>query len=155
MQIEPLTNDDIPAVAALFQSAAREYFVDPADPGALDWFFRDNDEEAFRRYVAQGHVYHVARAGGEVAGFVAVRDQTHLRHMFVDKRWHRQGIASRLWNVAREAALAAGNPGFFTVNSSPFALPVYERWGFVPTAPLQCVKGLSFTPMRLELAPNP
>jgi GNAT superfamily N-acetyltransferase len=147
MQIRPLADDDISTVAALFQSSAREFIV----PEGCDWFLRENDEDGFRAHVAQGYVYHVARIGAELAGFVAVRDLTHLYHLFVDKRWHRQGIAGRLWQVARDAALAAGNPGFFTVNSSSHAMPVYAAWGFTPTAPIQCVNGLSFTPMRLEL----
>jgi GNAT superfamily N-acetyltransferase len=152
MLIRPLGNDDIYAVASLFQSSAREYFVDPSNPDALDWFFAENDEEAFRRYVAKGCSYHVAFAGETLAGFVAVRDTTHLFHLFVDKRWHRQGVATRLWDVARAAAQAGGNPGYFTVNASPNALPVYEALGFAAAGPQQCVKGLHFTPMRLETA---
>jgi GNAT superfamily N-acetyltransferase len=152
MLIRPLADDDIPAVASLFQASAREFFIDPSNPHALDWFFAENDEEAFRRYVAKGCSYHVAYAGETLAGFVAVRDATHLFHLFVDKRWHRQGVARRLWDVARAAAQAGSNPGYFTVNSSPNALPVYEQWGFVAASPQQCVKGLRFTPMRLETA---
>jgi GNAT superfamily N-acetyltransferase len=108
-----------------------------------------------RGFIARGHVYHVALIDGELAGFIAMRDASHLFHMFVDQRWQRRGVARRLWDASRQAALAAGNPGIFTVNSSNYALPIYEAWGFVRTAPTQCVKGLYFNPMRLELPPGP
>lgn len=150
MQIRLLEDRDVPAVAALFQAAAGEFIVNESPDGAPQ-FMADNDEAGFRKHVAAGYVYHVAHVGDALVGFVAVRELTHLYHLFVDKRWHRQGIARRLWDHGRDAALAAGNPGYFTVNASNFALPLYAALGFVPTAPLQFVNSLYFTPMRLEL----
>jgi GNAT superfamily N-acetyltransferase len=143
---------DIPAVARLLRELASEFIVheSPAEEGST--FLRENDEDGIRGYVARGHVYHVADTGTELAGFIAMRDGSHLFHLFVAKRWHRQGVARRLWDVARNAALAAGNPAVFTVNSSKVARPVYESFGFVPSAPLQYQRGLWFHPMRLTLA---
>lgn len=151
MQIRPLEPTDIPAVSRLLRALAAEFIVHESPPEGAATFLRENDEDGVRGFVERGHVYHVALADGELAGFIAVRDNSHLFHMFVDKRYQRRGVARRLWEVARDAARAAGNPGYFTVNSSNHALPVYTGWGFVPTAPLQCVKGLVFTPMRLDL----
>jgi ribosomal protein S18 acetylase RimI-like enzyme len=154
MLIRPLEESDIPAVARLFSQLAREFIVHESPPDGAANFLRENDEAGMRGYVERGHVYHVAYVGGELAGFIAVRDRTHLFQLFVDKRRHGQGIARKLWDVAREAALAAGNPGYFTVNASNYALPVYEALGFVRTAPMQFTKGLYYNPMRLELPPD-
>jgi GNAT superfamily N-acetyltransferase len=151
MQIRPLAPSDLPAVARLFHELAAEFIVHESPPEVAATFLRENDEQGLRGFVERGHVYHVALVEGELAGFIAVRDTSHLFHMFVARRYQRRGIARRLWEVAQQAARAAGNPGWFTVNSSNYALPVYTAWGFVPTAPLQCVKGLYFTPMRLDL----
>jgi GNAT superfamily N-acetyltransferase len=151
MLIRLLEDADIPAVARLFRDSACEFIVHESPPEGAARFLRENDEEGLRVHLGRGYVYHVALVDGVLAGFIAVRDVTHLFHLFVDKRWHRQGIARRLWEVAREASLAAGNPGFFTVNSSDYALPVYARWGFVRAAPRQFNNGLYYTPMRLEL----
>jgi GNAT superfamily N-acetyltransferase len=152
MLTRPLDPADIPAVARLFRELALEFIVHESPPDGAANFLRENDEDALRGYIERGHVYHVALVDGELAGFVAVRDCSHLFHMFVGKRWQRMGIARRLWDVAREAAIASGNPGVFTVNSSNYALPVYEAWGFVRTAPMQFTKGLYYNPMRFELA---
>jgi GNAT superfamily N-acetyltransferase len=151
MLIRLLEDADIPAVVRLFRDSAREFIVHESPPEGAARFLRENDEEGVRGHLGRGYVYHVALVDGELAGFIAVRDVTHLFHLFVDKRWHRHGIARRLWEVAREASLAAGNPGFFTVNSSNHALPVYARWGFVRAAPRQFNNGLYYTPMGLEL----
>jgi GNAT superfamily N-acetyltransferase len=143
---------DIPAAARLLRDLAREFIVNEFSAEAASTFLRENDEEGICGYVARGHVYHVADTGAELAGFIAVRDGSHLFHLFVARHWHGHGVARRLWDVARARALAAGNSGVFTVNSSKVARPVYEAFGFVPTAPLQCKHGIWFHPMQLTLA---
>ncbi|MEX5744716.1 GNAT family N-acetyltransferase [Massilia sp. X63] len=149
MLIRPLVPADIPAVAALLRELAREYIVHESPPEGASTFLAENDEMGVRGFLARGHVYHVAVIDGAVAGFVAVRDRSHLFHLFVGKRWHRRGVARALWLAARDATLAAGGDGAFTVNSSNFAVPVYEAFGFVRVGPTQFAKGLYFNPMRL------
>lgn len=98
-------------------------------------------------YFQAGYRYHVAEEEGRLVGVVGVRDNSHLYHLFVDEDYHRQGVARRLWNVAQQAAITAGNPGRFTINSSPYAVPVYRRFGFVETGPADCTKGVVSIPM--------
>jgi ribosomal protein S18 acetylase RimI-like enzyme len=147
MRIRPLAEDDIAAVAALFRDLAQEFIVheSPAEGAAM--FLRENDEAALRRFIGAGnHVYHVAETDGAIAGFIAMRDKSHIFHLFVAKAYHGQGLARRLWEVAREAS---GHAGTFTVNSSNHALGVYAKFGFVRSAPMQCTKGLYYNPMSL------
>jgi GNAT superfamily N-acetyltransferase len=151
MLIRALEQDDIPAAARLLRALALEFIVNEATHEEASTFLRENDEEGLRGFVERGYVYHVAVIDGELAGFVAVRERSHLYHLFVGRRWQRQGVARRLWDVARNAALAGGNPGIFTVNSSNNAVPVYESFGFVRTAPMQCLRGIQFNPMQLTL----
>jgi GNAT superfamily N-acetyltransferase len=148
LKIRTLHDADIPAVANLLRQLAREFIVHESPPEAAATFLRENDETGLRRFVAMGHVYHVAECGGEIAGFIAVREHRHVFHMFVAKQWQRQGVARKLWEVARRTAQEGGNDGVFTVNSSNFAVPVYEAMGFVRTAPTQCLKGLYYNPMQ-------
>lgn len=149
MQIRPIEQADVPAVARLLRELAIEFIVHESPPDGACTFLRENDEDGLRGYLAQGYVYHVAVAGGELAGFIAVRDRSHLFQLFVDKRWQRQGVARQLWEVAQAAARVGGEPGVRTVNASNFAVPVYEAFGFVRSAPTQCKKGIYFNPMEL------
>jgi GNAT superfamily N-acetyltransferase len=148
MLIRPLDPADLPACARLLRASALEFIVHESSREGACTFLRENDEEGMRGYVAAGHVYHVAVDGGEIAGFISIRDNSHVFHMFIDKRWHRQGLARRLWEVARAASLARGGSGNLTVNASNHAVPVYTALGFERTAPTQCLKGLYFNPMR-------
>lgn len=148
MLIRPCEDPDLAAMARLFRASALEYIVHESPREGACTFLRENDEAGLRAYVRSGHVYHVAVEGEELAGFIAIRNNDHLFHLFVDRRWHRQGLARRLWDVARGAALARGGSGSFTVNASSYAVPVYQAFGFERSAPLQCVKGLKVNPMR-------
>ena len=148
MLIRPLDEADFPAAARLLHASAIEFIVHESTPEGAAAFLRENDEAGLRGYVLKGHVYHVAEDGGELAGLVGVRANHHLFHLFVDKRWHGQGLARRLCQAARRAAIERGGDGAFLVNSSNYAVPVYQAFGFVRMAPTQCVKGLYFNPMR-------
>jgi GNAT superfamily N-acetyltransferase len=148
MLIRPLEPSDLSACARLLRASATEFIVHESPREGACTFLREHDEEGMRGYLAAGYVYHVALDRNEVAGFISVRDNSHVFHMFVDKRWHRQGLARRLWETALAGALARGGSGAFTVNASNYAVPVYASFGFERTAPTQCLKGLYFNPMR-------
>jgi len=151
MDIRPLDNADIPAVAALFQILARGYIVYESPPEGAANFLAENNEMGIRGFIARGHAYHVAVVDGAITGFVAVRDNSHLFHLFVARDYQRQGIARQLWQTAYADAIARGGDGAFTVNSSNHAVPVYESFGFVRVGPTQFAKGLYYNPMRLAV----
>jgi len=156
MEIRPFDAADmpvlVPAMAALLRSLALEFIVHESTPLGAATFLAENDENGIRGYLARGYVCHVALDGLRLAGFIAIRDNSHLFHLFVGTAWQRQGLARRLWHAARAAAIARGGDGNFTVNASNYAVSAYERLGFVRVAPIQCVKGLSFNPMHLAWA---
>lgn len=148
MRIRPLTPDDIPACAALLRRAAEEFILHESTPEDGAVFLAQQGAEGMRGFVAQGYVYHLAEIDGVLAGFIAVRDRSHVYSLYVERRFHRRGVARRLWETARAAALGPGHPGVFTVNASSHALPFYASIGFVPSAAMQ--SGIvRYHPMRL------
>jgi GNAT superfamily N-acetyltransferase len=150
IQIRCLEQDDIPAAAALLRRAAEEFILHESTPANGAVFLAEQGEEAMRGFLASGYVYHVAEIDGLLAGFIAIRERSHVYSLYVDQRFHRRGVARSLWDTAREAALGPGHPGAFTVNASNHALPFYASLGFVPTAPTQ-VSIVRYNPMRLVL----
>jgi ribosomal protein S18 acetylase RimI-like enzyme len=150
MHIRSLVPDDIPPAAALLRRAAEEFILHESRPLDAAVFLAEQGEEGMRGFLAKGFVYHVAEVDGELAGFIAIRERSHVYSLYVDKRFHRRGIARALWDAARAAAVGPGHPGFFTVNASNHALPFYASLGFVPTAPTQ-TGIVRYNPMRLAL----
>lgn len=149
MLIRPIKDTDIPTAAALLCRAAREFILHESTPQDAAAFLADQGEAALRRRIEAGYVYHVAVVDDELAGFVGMRDRSHVYGLYVDQRYQRRGIARKLWETARAAALdgAPGHSGVFTVNASNYAVPSYEALGFERTAPMQ-VGGVRYNPMR-------
>lgn len=152
MLIRPIEDSDIPAAAALLRRAAEAFILHESSPEDAAAFLAAQGEAGLRGFIAAGYVYHVALVDEALAGFVGVRGRTHVYGLYVDERWQRRGIARRLWDRARTAALdgAPDHPRVFTVNASNHALPFYEALGFERTAPMQ-VSIVRYNPMRLVL----
>src|SRR3954469_5230370 len=155
MNLRPGNVADAGPIAALIASFQAELTVDPSGAGA-DHFLASVSEHAERGYLeSPRYSFIVAEDSGTVAGFIAIRDSTHLCHLFVDRRFHRQGLGRWLWQGARTDALRRGNAGQFTVNSSLNAIPVYSSFGFTPSGPITTMHGVSFLPMQLSLDRQP
>ena len=150
MQIRSLVPADIPAAAALLRRAAEEFILHESTPADGAVFLAEQGEEGMRGFLAKGYVYHVAEIDGTLAGFIAIRERSHVYSLYVERRFHRRGVARRLWETAKQAALGPGHPGAFTVKASNHAVPFYESLGFVRSAPMQ-VSTVCYNPMRLAL----
>ena len=90
-------------------------------------------------------------ADKELTGVIATKGMNHISMLFVKKEYHRRGIARSLFHTVEEKCKSAGNISEITVNSSPYAIEVYHRLGFVDTGKEQIVNGIRFTPMSFSL----
>lgn len=87
----------------------------------------------------------------DLAGVIATRGVNHICMLFVKKDYHRQGIARSLFQTVKEICKKQDNVSKITVNSSPYAVEVYHRLGFVDIDKEQTVNGIRFTPMAYLL----
>ncbi|HWP50209.1 MAG TPA: GNAT family N-acetyltransferase [Clostridia bacterium] len=85
-----------------------------------------------------------AYSAGRLVGVIALRNGGgHIALFFVDGTYHRRGIGRALF----ETALANSAGDIITVNSSPYAIEIYRRLGFMPNGPEQNTQGIRYTPM--------
>ena len=153
MHIRPATSDDAKALSELLHTVTSYFTIDPDGKGAEPFFETITPAAMAQRISSAQFQYWTGEdEDGRLIGAVAIRDNTHLYHLYVAADQHRKGFASQLWAHAKQAAIAAGNQGEFTVNSSLYAEKLYLGLGFVPTADKQEMHGLAFIPMRLQLA---
>ena len=91
--------------------------------------------------------YYGAFDGEKLIGEIAIRpDRKHICFFFVDGRYHRRGIGTRMFR----SVLEDYPKETITLNSSPYGLPFYKAIGFVPTDEEKTVNGIRFTPMKYE-----
>ena len=77
----------------------------------------------------------------ELAGMIALMG-SHITLFFVREKYQGQGMGKALFHWVSSAA-----EGALTVNSSPYAVEIYRRLGFLPTGPEQLEDGIRYTPM--------
>ncbi|MCE0608731.1 GNAT family N-acetyltransferase [Clostridioides difficile] len=86
----------------------------------------------------------------KLIGVLAIRNLNHICMLFVDKNYHKHGVAKKLMTTGIQYCICNKfNLTEITVNSSPYAVEVYHELGFKDTAVEQIVDGIRFTPMKL------
>lgn len=108
--------------------------------------------QSFRDFIEKKEIANILEFWGayddnELKGVIATREERkHICCFFVKAQYHRQGIGRKLWEYLLE-----NNPNeIITVNSSPYAVPIYHKLGFVDTDAEQLSDGIRYTPMRFE-----
>lgn len=85
----------------------------------------------------------------ELVGIIALREINHICLLFVKKVYHRRGIAKALFELLKNHCIKISSQDkFITVNSSPYAVNIYEHLGFAATDKELLQNGLRFIPMR-------
>ena len=143
-----LTTDAL-AISQLISQFALDFCVNPDGSGA-DLFLQSVSESAELSYLSDSRYQYILALHGEtLAGFIAMRDLSHLFHLFVHSSYQGKKLASKLWQRASHHAAAQGHTGSFTVNSSRNAVPVYERFGFTAKGEIVEMHGIAFLPMQM------
>jgi len=140
---------DAENIAALIASFQRELTDDPSGTGAEQYLASVTVDAECKYLLSDRYFYTLAIAEIGLAGFIAIRDRSHIFHLFVSKPFQAIGLARRLWTLASMPEDATIAPPRYTVNSSLNAVPVYKALGFVPTSGIAHVHGISFLPMQL------
>ncbi len=150
----PARPEDARAISALVTELARRFITPDYSATGAAVLLEGMGEEETRARLERGGRHVVAVEGETIVGVGAMTDNSHLYHLFVAETHHGQGIARRLWEQLRDAALASGNPGRITVNSSRYAVPVYLRLGFVKDGGITARDEITCQPMVWQIAPR-
>jgi ribosomal protein S18 acetylase RimI-like enzyme len=155
MNLRAATISDAEQLAALIISHRALLTLDPEGHGA-ERFFESVSEPAIRSYIASDRYdYTVLESNKKILGFIAIRDQSHLFHLFVAREHRGKGIGRQLWESALGKADASQNQQVFTVNSSLNAVAVYRKFGFKEVSARVEAHGVAYIPMARSLATMP
>ena len=91
-------------------------------------------------------IWYGAFENGHLVGVLCMRQPQHIGDFFVREEYQGRGHGRRLFDQIKEDYTEQ----HFTVNSSPYAVPIYQKLGFRATGPEQVVDGLRFTPMEYK-----
>lgn len=128
-------------------------FIAPgySDEGVNE-FLKYVNPESMQKRLADDSYALVAVIDGLMAGVIEVRSNNHIALLYVKKEYQRRGIAGKLVKSAIEKSRRSDRTiAEIEVNSSPYAVKIYEKLGFTGVDAEQTVNGIRFTPMKLKL----
>jgi GNAT superfamily N-acetyltransferase len=140
MRIKPIAQQDLALALALVERVFMQFEApDYTAEGIATFRTFIHDPEAVAALTFYG-----ATVEEKLAGVLATRGNSHIALFFVEPCFQRQGIGRALFLAAK----AACSTDLMTVNSSPYAVEIYRRLGFVPISSEQMKDGIRFTPMK-------
>lgn len=111
------------------------------------WFENELSIKSFEDRISSSEYKHfLYEKEGNVLGFIAIKNKNHIYHLFVDKKYHKQGIANRLW----ESVKTDFDVTDMIVNASLYAVKAYEALGFEICDEQKQYLQLKFQPMKYK-----
>lgn len=110
------------------------------------WFAKSLELSEFKqRFASEEFSNFVFVEDSEIVGYISIKNQSHIYHLFVVEKHQGKGVAKELWNHV----LSKQSTRNYTVRSSLFAVPVYQSFGFTITEPASSKDGIGFQAMEL------
>jgi len=102
--------------------------------------------------LANNHFILLALDIGIIVGVIEARNNNHISLFFVRTEYQKLGIGKKLNELAIDKCKTL-RPDItnIEVHSSPYAVPIYGKLGFVKVNTEQIVNGLRFTPMTFHI----
>jgi GNAT superfamily N-acetyltransferase len=151
IKIRKTVVSDAEKISELIHSLMHLFLVNPDGKGA-EKFLQMITPAGLTELMALPNVnYLLGEEDGVFCGVVAVRNHSHLQHLYIEPSFQGRGIGKYLWEFARDQAVAAGNAGQFTVNAVLSAIPFYLRMGFESVGDVTLTGGLRCQLMKLSI----
>lgn len=109
------------------------------------------DEGLFHSFLQGKYLMMVAVDKDQIIGAASVRDGNHLSLLFVDERYHYQGVGSSLMRRLCYFLKYETGEEEMTLKAAPYAVEFYRKIGFWATGPEEHYSGIKVTPMRKRL----
>jgi GNAT superfamily N-acetyltransferase len=150
--IRSMCNGEEEAVCQMIQRSFDRFVGCDYSREGVDEFYKYANPAVMASRLSEGHSILVADCHNQIVGMIEFRNNEHLSLLFVDPLHLRKGISRALFDHGLRVIRKA-NPSLerITVNSSRYAVPIYESFGFVASGDESTIKGITFLPMYLKI----
>lgn len=148
--LSPISKVEVKKTLALVQSVFHEFEAPDYSAEGIEQFkqFISFDKIYQQIITKELMIWTYFSNEAKMTGMIALRLPNHILLLFVDKMFHKQGIARQLMETVATYCQTSHNVANLTLNSSPYALEAYKHLGFIPTDTQQEIDGIVFTPMK-------
>ena len=133
-------------ICSLVKKVFHEFVAPDYGEEGINEFFKFANPRALAERSGPEQVVVVAEQGSDLLGMIEILKCEHIALLFVSNRG--KGIAKQLISRGvEECSKRQIELKRLSVNSSPFAKPIYAKLGFKKTGPVQEKNGITFVPM--------
>ena len=149
--IETARPENATEIARLIQDSFDAFVAPDYSPEGVEFFQSITNADECSRRLCEGNPAWIKRGeDGGADGYIEIRDGHHVTRFFVAPDRIGIGIGKALHAIAEAHCRTVGE-GKMTVYSSPFAVGVYERLGYVRTGEDLVINGMRTIPMEKNL----
>ena len=150
MKIRLAKLEDADAISALITNSTKKHILPDLPKFVYSTLLDSMLECKIICYMQSDCVYHVAEECDELIGAIAIKDNSHIFHLFVADKYRGRGVARDLWENAKVQSIVSGNLSGFTVNSAIGTEQVYLKFGFRRIDGIRERDGVKDIPMQLK-----
>lgn len=127
-------------------SSLSNFYLEEKNSSLPLWFSKTLEVSEFERRLSSDEFTNfVYLDNNAIIGYISIKSKSHLYHLFVDEKYQGRGVSKKLWNYV----MSNLGSNHYTVRSSVYAVPVYKKFGFRESGPLESKDGISFQVMNL------
>ena len=122
-------------------------FTEEGNSLFLDFIIPENLKER----ISKGNIALTAKNNNKIVGMIEIKDYNHICLLFVDKEFQKNGIARLLFTSVLKIIKENSRTAFIDVNSSIYAVPIYQKLGFTAQNSVQDYAGIKYVPMAYQI----
>lgn len=147
-----MTEGEASKISALILDVFNEFVAPEYSSEGIHEFYNYIEPSKLLNRSGENHFCLVAAIENKPVGMIEIRDNNHICLLFVAKNYMGQGVAKELVHRALEICRKK-YPGLqkIDVNSSSYAVKIYEKLGFNVIGPSKEQNGIIFVPMIFEM----
>lgn len=138
------------AMALAWKTFLRFEADDYSEEGVHNFENFITDTTLHRMFVMGAYQMFVAMDQDRIIGMITLRDTSHISLLFVDERYHRQGVGRALIDYLTDYMANEMGIRRVTVNASPYGVGFYHKLGFQDLRSEERRDGIIYTPMELK-----
>jgi GNAT superfamily N-acetyltransferase len=147
MNIRVANKHDVPDICNLVKSLSH-FYLESGESELPNWFSETLTKDSFLKRVLNDEYHNfVYEIEGKVEGYLSLKGNSHLYHLFVSETHQGKGISRSLWTHAINECASE----LYTLRSSLFAVPIYKKFGFKVVGEAGEKDGIGFQPMELRV----
>jgi GNAT superfamily N-acetyltransferase len=119
--------------------------------GTTSFFAFITNATLYQMFLRGEYLVKVAIVDEKIVGMISMRNGNHISLLFVEKKYHRQGIGRKLVEAMCEELKIEGTHTCITVNAAPYALDFYHKTGFFDLSDITEKDGIIYVSMQKNI----